>query len=133
MIPPAFHNKLAAFIASDMDMTVKPWLYIYEWNDLTGEFDKKCDAENDSLEISQSLYHQSALISVGADGFLAQIRGGAAGGGNDITLIKCDPVPANGLVKSAVTVDVGSTSATVDTAQLTLLQVRADPDSWVTD
>ena len=73
MVPPAFHNKLAAFISSDIDMNVKPWLYIYEWNDLTGAFDKKCDAENDSLETSQALYHKSSLISVGASGFLAQI------------------------------------------------------------
>ena len=32
-----------------------------------------------------------------------------------------------------MTVDAGTSGATVDTTQLTLLQVRADPDSWVAD
>jgi len=101
MVPPRFWKKMAYFYVSPADAALDPKLVAYEWNDLTNEFERKCEQTLANEAALQALYHKFSFVSVGDDGVIFSQANSAT-----FKVYKCsDPGPGWSMTEAAVTID----------------------------
>lgn len=136
MVPPIFYGKMAYFYISGVTTASTPKLVVYQWNDLSNEFEKKCQKDM-TVETSQSLYHKYTMVNTGADGVIFNQYGQ-----NSFTLYQCsDSTGSWVLNETPVTFDNAAgaltgpqedlATTTFDQTAMTLLQAREDPENYV--
>lgn len=137
MVPPVFWGRWAYFYLSGTDAaTSVPRLNAYYWNELSLEFELKCEKTDMDTEGSNTLYHKYTMVSVGDDGIIFSkftdatmytYLCDAASGSFTKTAVQFDNTA------SALTGDQEDTTTTtaVDVTSLTLIQAREDPDTYV--
>lgn len=140
MVPPIFWKRWAYFYLSNVDSTQPSKLIAYLWNDITNEFEKKCEkADMTNENTNTALYHKYSMVSVGDDGIIFKMHGESTfysylctddGTGTGQTFTIATVTIDNTLVALSGPQEDLSTTA-ITNSDLTLVQAREDPDNYV--